>query len=67
MMSSSDTEVTSNGVQFFLVKTKKLIKVLRLDSSDGTQSLPEAVAENVVDNFLESITMIFEILICNVM
>ena len=51
MMSSSDTEVTSNGVPSFLVKTKKHIQFLRLDSSDGALSLPEAVAEDVIDIF----------------
>ena len=51
MMSSSDTEVTSNGVPSCLVKTKRHIQFLRLDLLDGGQSLPEAVAEDVVDIF----------------
>ena len=50
-MSSFDTEVESNGVPSCLVKTKRHIQFLRLDSSDGAQSLPEAVAEDVVDIF----------------
>ena len=38
-----------NGVPSFLVKTNRHIQFLRLDSSDGVQSLPEAVAEDVLD------------------
>ena len=49
MISTSDTEVASNGVPSCLVKTKRHIPFLRLDSLDGAQSLPEAVAEDVVD------------------
>ena len=48
-MSSSDTEVTLNGVPSFLVKTKRHIQFLKLELPDGAQSLPEAVAEDVVD------------------
>ena len=50
-MSSSDTEMASNRVPSGLVKMKKHIQFLRLVLSDGAQSLPEAVAEDVVDIF----------------
>ena len=50
-MSSSDTEVASNRVPSGLVKMIRHIQFLRLDSSDGAQSLPEVVAEDVVDIF----------------
>ena len=48
-MSSSDTEVALNGVPSCLVKTKRHIPFLRLYSLDGAQSLPEAMAEDMVD------------------
>ena len=50
-MSSSDTEAASKGVPSGLVKMKRHIQFLRLDSLDGAQCLPEAVAEDVVDIF----------------
>ena len=51
MMSSSDMEATSNGGPSGLVTMKRHIQFLRLDSLDGAQSLPEAVAEDVIDIF----------------
>ena len=51
MMSSSDIEVALNGVPSGLVKTKRHIQFLRLDSLDGAGFLPEAVAEDMVDIF----------------
>ena len=51
-MSSSVTEVTLSGVPSVLVNINTLILVSRWGSSDGTWSLPEAVAEDEVDIFL---------------
>ena len=52
VMSSLVTEVASNGVPYFCVTIKRYILLLSLGSSDGTRSLPEAVAEDVVDILL---------------
>ena len=51
MMSSSVTEVTSNGVPSFCIMINTHILALRVGLSVGTGSLPEAVAEDEVDNF----------------
>ena len=48
-MSSSDTEVTSSRGPSFLVTINMHIHVLRWGFSDGTWSLPKAVAEDKVD------------------
>ena len=48
-MSSSNTEVTSNRVPTLFIKMRMHIRVWRLVSLNGTQSLTEAVAEDVVD------------------
>ena len=51
MMSSSVTEVTSNGVPSFCIMINTCILALRVGSSIGTGSLPKAVAEDEVDIF----------------
>ena len=50
-MSSSVTEVTSNGVPSFHIMINTHILALRVESSVETGSLPEAVAEDEVDTF----------------
>ena len=50
-MSSSVTEVTSNGVPSFHVMINTHILALKVGSSFGTGSLPKAVAEVEVDIF----------------
>ena len=48
-ISSSKTEATSNGVPSLFIKMRVHIQFWRLVSSNGTQSLAEVVAEDVVD------------------
>ena len=50
-MSSSITEVASNGVPYFCININMHFLALRVGSSVGTGSLPEAVAEDEVDIF----------------
>ena len=64
MMSSSDTEVTSSGVPSFLVTINMHILVLRWGSSDGTWSLPEAVAEDKVDISVFELKIAMMLFVC---
>ena len=50
-MSSSVTEVTSNGVPSLCILINMHIHALRVGLAVGTGSLPDAVAEDEVDIF----------------
>ena len=59
MMSSSKTEVTSNGVPSLFVRMRMHILFWRFVSSNRTQSLAEAVLEEVADILGELHTDVF--------